>query len=181
MLQEQGGFLGARSSGAFGAALNGRSQFADLSIVAAISDRIDWFGAYSRGHSRIESDRGSLFSEWSSVRTEAFGTGLVIRDLSLKKDSLSLMIGQPFRGDHAKATLTVPVGRTAEGTVITEQQRVDLTSSAREITSEAVYRWSFGHHDAQEIGVGSFVRVNPGHNADKPPEFGAGLSYRWQF
>ncbi|MGH1483040.1 MAG: S8 family peptidase [Geminicoccales bacterium] len=181
MLQEQGGFLGARSSGAFGEDINSRSHFADLSIIAAISEQVDWFGSYSRGHSRIRNEQSSLFSDWSSAKSEAFGTGLVVRDLSSKNDSLSLMIGQPFRGDDAKTTLTVPVGRTPDGAVVTEQQRVDLTPSAREIISEAVYRHAWGGGETQQIGIGGFARFNPGHDADRAPELGFGIHYRWRF
>lgn len=180
-LQEEGGFLGARSSGAFGETSTGRSQFAEISLTAAISDRVDWFGTYSRGQVSIASGENGLLSDWSSARAEAFGTGLLIRDLSLDGDRLTLMVGQPLRGDHAETTVTLPVGRTPDGQVITEQQRIDLSPSAREIASEVIYRWSFGRAKAQELGIGGFARFNPGHDADRPPEFGLGAQYRWQF
>ncbi len=180
-LQEEGGFFGTNSSGVFGEGLNSRAQFADLSIIAALSERIDWFGSYSRGRSLIDSKGSSFLNDWSSAHAEAFAIGLSIRDMSLEGDSLNLMIGQPFRGDHAKTTLTVPVGRTPGGTVVTEQQRIDLEPSAREITSEVSYRWSFGPAGRQDIKAGGFARFNPNHDANKSPEYGIGVHYRWQF
>ncbi len=181
LLQEDDGFFGANASGAFGDELDSRSQFADVSIVAALSDRVDWFGSYSRGRSSIDGRDDALLGGWSSAGGEAFATGMAISDVGSPGDSLSLMVGQPFRGDGAEATLTVPVGRTPEGAVVSEQQRVSLEPPSREIVSNIVYRRSFGQDDGQEIGVGGFSRFNPGHNADNPPEFGIGLRYRWRF
>lgn len=181
LLQEEDGFLGAHASGAFGEDLDSRSQIADLSLIASVTEQIDWFGSYSRGHSSIDSRHGGLLSDWSSAHAEAFATGVSISDLAVDNDSLSLIVGQPFRGDHAKATLTVPVGRTPDGRVVTERQRVDLEPSSREISSEMIYRRSFGPGKAQEIRAGGFARFNPNHNADQPPEFGIGLRYRWTF
>ena len=81
----------------------------------------------------------------------------------------------------AQATLTVPVGRTPDGAVVTERRRVDLEPSSRELVSEAAYRWSFGRDQAHEIKTGGFARFNPGHDADRPPEFGLGAHYSLAF
>ncbi len=179
-VQEEG-FLGASASGVFGEDLDSRSQFTDLAAIAAISDRFDWFASYSRGGASIAGDSSAVLSDWSSARADAFATGISIRDLSMENDALSLMIGQPLRGDHAEATLTVPVGRTPEGAVVTERQRVEFEPSSREIVSEANYRWSFGQDAAQEIRTGGFVRINPNHDADASPVLGVGIRYSWQF
>jgi len=180
-IQEEGGFLGASAMGIFGEGLDSRSQFADLSVIATVREGIDWFATYSRGRSSIAGETGGVLSDWSSAHADSFATGISFRDLSMENDALSFIVGQPFRGNHAKATLTVPVGRTPDGTVVTEQQRIDLEPSSREIISEANYRWSFGQHGAQEIRTGGFLRINPGHNADAPPALGLGIRYRWQF
>ncbi|MGI9494330.1 MAG: hypothetical protein ACR2QF_18220, partial [Geminicoccaceae bacterium] len=181
LIQEEDGFLGANATGVFGEDLESRSRFADLSIMAAISERIDWFASYSRGKASIAGDSRGFLGEWSSAHADAFATGVSIRDLSTKGDGLSFIVGQPFRGDRAKATLTVPVGRTTDGTVVTEQQRIDLEPSSREFISEANYHWSFGQNGTQEISTGGFIRINPNHNAEEAPVVGLGLRYRWQF
>ncbi len=180
-IQEQGGFMGAKSSGVFGQTLKSRSQFADLSLVAAITEKTTWFSFYSRGHSSVTSDHRSFLSDLSAVKAEAFGTGLATRDLSVSGDSFSWMIGQPLRGDRAKGTLTVPIGRTPDGEVIIEQQQIDLAPSSREIISEATYHLPLDSRGTQDISVGGFASLNPGHDADMSPEFGVGIRYRWQF
>ncbi|MGI9450423.1 MAG: hypothetical protein ACR2QH_07290, partial [Geminicoccaceae bacterium] len=181
LLQEEDGFLGASAAGAFGEELQSRSRFADLSVMAPISERIDWFASYSRGKASIAGDSGGFLSDWSSAHADAFATGISIRDLAANDDGLSLIIGQPFRGDRAKATLTLPVGRTPDGAVVTERRRVNLEPSSREFISEANYHWSFGADRAQKISTGGFMRINPDHNADEAPVLGVGLRYRWQF
>ena len=181
LIQEEDGFLGASMAGAFGDELQSRSRFADLAVMAPISERVDWFASYSRGKASIAGDSGGVLSDWSSAHADAFATGISIRDLAANDDGLSLIVGQPFRGDRAKATLTVPVGRTPDGAVVTERRRIDLEPSSRELMSEANYHWSFGADRAQTVSTGGFMRINPNHDADKAPVFGVGLRYRWQF
>lgn len=181
LLQQKSGFLGNSAKGAFGETMDSHSQFADLSIVASLTDRIDWFGAYSRGHASVDHHDGSLLSNWSSIQADAFATGISIEDVSTKGDSFSLMVGQPLRGDRANVTLTVPVGRTPEGEVLTEKERIDLAPSSREIASNLLYRRAIGRDKNQEIGIGGFARFHTDHDANNAPAFGFGMHYRWQF
>jgi hypothetical protein len=180
LLQQESGFLGTSASGAFGDHLNSRSTFADLSLVVPVTDDIDWFAGYSRGAASITSG-GGLLGDWSEVQADAFATGLSIRNLRTERDGLTLMIGQPFRAARAKATLTVPVGRTEDGAVVTERRRVDLEPAGREITSEATYRWSLDADHRHQIQAGAFARFNPDHDRDTPPDFGLALRYRHPF
>ena len=181
LLQQEGGFLGNSAKGAFGETMDSRTQFADLSVIASVTDQIDWFGAYSRGYARVGNSEGTLLSNWSSIEADAFATGISFNDVSKVGDQVTLTVGQPLRGDRAKATLTVPVGRTPEGQVLTESERIDLEPSSREIMSNILYRRSIGRDENQEIDFGAFARFRPDHDADNAPVFGFGMRYSWYF
>lgn len=181
LIQQEDGFLGNSTEGAFGDSEGSHARFADLSVVASLTDRIDWFASYSLGQASIEEGSSSFLSDWSSVQADAFATGASFQDVAARGDSVSLMIGQPLRGRRASAALTVPVGRTSDGQVITDQERVDFEPSSREITSNLLYRRPLSADKAAEIALGGFVRFNPDHNAGQAPIVGFGLRYRWSF
>ena len=180
LLQEEGGFLGSSTSGAFGSQTDTDTQYVSLSLVAPVTDDISLFGAYSAGESTTSSATASLLDDFSTTRAEAFGAGIVVKDLIGDGDGFTFMVGQPLRASAGSADVTVPVGRTEEGGVVTETARVDLTPETREITTEAVYR--FGLEDeAQDLSAGTFVRFNPDHDPDASPDIGFGVKYKLRF
>lgn len=181
LLQEEGAFLGSRASGAFGDETRARSQFLTISLVGPIADDIDWFTTYTRGRSSIGDADGALLSNWSDARSEAFGAGLVIRDLAADDDGLTLMIGQPFRQERAEVTVNLPVAREQDGAVQTATQRIDLAPEAREIAAEIGYRLPLGQKGDQEVQTAGFLRFNPDHQKDRDPEAGIGLTYSLRF
>lgn len=181
LVQEEGGFLGSEASGAFGDDISARSQFLTISLLGPISDDIDWFTTYSRGRSSIGDADGALLGDWSDTRSEAFGAGVVIRDLVKGEDGLTLMVGQPFRQENAEVTVDLPVAREPDGTVLSVAQRVDLAPKAREIAAEIGYRLPLGRDGDHDVQAAGFVRFNPDHQTNCNPEAGIGLAYRLHF
>lgn len=180
-LQQDSGFLGSDADGGFGGSMDSRSTFAEVGVIAALTDRIDWFGAYSRGESAINGSEGALLGDWSAVQADTFATGAAIRHVARKGDRFSLIVGQPLRGRKARATMTVPVGRTTDGQVITEEKRVDFSPSSREIKLDTLYRRPLGGDGSKNIALGSFIRFNPDHDNDRLPDIGLGVRYHWRF
>lgn len=180
LLQEEGGFLGSSTTGAFGTQTATDTQYFNASIVAPITETFSLFGAYSQGRSSTSSATASLLSDFSSTRAEAFGAGFVMKDLVEDGDGFSVMFGQPLRVSTGSAEITVPVGRTEEGEVRTETARTDLTPEAREITTEAVYRFALDD-DQHDLSSGAFIRLNPDHDPNASPDVGFGVKYRWRF
>lgn len=176
-LQEDGSFLGSQSDGAFGTATSGESQFMTASVLAPLTDDVSVFGSYTRGDTTVSTGSASLLSDWSTAKVEAFGIGMVTKDLATSHDRLTLMAGQPLRVDESSATLTVPVGRTEDGGVVTESGRVDLAPEGREIALEAIYSFDVSD-DGDNLALGTFVRLNPDHDPNADPDAGIGLRYR---
>jgi hypothetical protein len=179
-LQEDGGFLGSEASGAFGADSGGNSQYIDLSVLAPLSEKVSLFGAYTRGETDASGGGNSLLSNYSTLRSEAFGAGLVMTDIAEKGDGLSLIVGQPLRVTDGSADVTVPTGRTEDGRVEQESGTLDLAPEGREIAIEAVYNFALDSDD-QSFTAGSFVRLNPDHDENADPDVGLGLTYKLKF
>ncbi len=181
LMQEEGAFLGSRTSGAFGDGTSARSQFLTMSLVGPLVDNIDWFAAYSRGRSSIGDADDALLGDWSAPHSEAFGVGFVVRDFAMDDDGLTLMVGQPFRQERAQVTVDLPVARKPDGTVLTTAERIDLTPEAREIAAEVGYRLPLGRDGGHDLQAAGFVRFNPDHQKGRDPEAGIGFAYRLHF
>lgn len=181
-LSESQRFLGSESQGAFGGDNSGESQYLNLSLIAPVTEDVSLFGAYSSGWTDIGagSANSTLIDDWSTVRSDAFGVGLAISDLVEEGDGLTLMVGQPLRAAEGSATVTVPVGRTETGQVLTETGKIDLSPDAREIVGEMAYRFVLDD-DASSLSTGTFVRFNPDHDPDADPDIGIGIRYQLKF
>lgn len=179
-MQEEGGFLGSETGGAFGASSGGKSQYVGLSILAPLTDKVSLFGAYTRGNTDASGGSNSLLSNYATIRSEAFGAGLVMRNLAKEDDGLSLVVGQPLRVTEGSAEVTVPVGRTEDGRVQQKSGTLDLAPAGREIAIEAVYEVALNHPD-QSLTAGSFLRLNPDHDPNAAPDVGIGLTYKFRF
>ncbi|MGI9418701.1 MAG: hypothetical protein ACR2RA_12780, partial [Geminicoccaceae bacterium] len=180
LLQEEGGFIGSSASGAFGPATSTDTQFANISVMAPVTEDVSLFGAYNHGRSSTSATGGSLLNEFSGTVSEAFGAGVVINDLIQDDDGFTLMVGQPLRVSSGSANVTVPVGRTEDGRVLKETVRADLSPDKREIATEAVYRMSLGA-DGHTLTTGAFARFNPDHDPDASPDLGIGIKYQLRF
>ena len=181
LVQEDGAFIGSKADGAFGEGTSARSQFLTLSLLGPVTEDIDWFASYSRGRSSIGEADDALLSSWSNTQGEAFGAGLVIRDLAKADDGLTLLIGQPFRQEHTEATIDLPVARKPDGTVVTRRKKLDFAPRAREVSAEIGYRLPFGDDGEHDLRAAGFLRLNPDHDPNRDPDTGFGLAYRWTF
>lgn len=179
-MQEDGGFIGSDIQGAFGAESGGNSQYVSASLLLRMTERLSLFGAYSRGSTDASGGTDSLISDYSSISTEAFGGGLVMKDLVEESDRFTFMVGQPLRVSEGSAEVTVPVGRTEDGDVRQDRAELDLSPDGREIAIEAVYKVALDD-SAQSLTAGSFVRFNPDHDPNADPDVGFGVTYGIKF
>ena len=174
-LQEDEGLFGSAASGAFDAGWSGRSSFVSVAGQARLNERLSAFATYTEGFSSI-ADSGGLLHDWSGVRSNAFGIGMIADGVFDDKDRASLTFAQPFRVYRAKATLTVPVDRDAAGNVVQASERVDLSPAGRETTISLGYaRWL---DEDTELASGLFVRLEPDHDTQAKPDVGGGLLLR---
>ena len=179
LVREQGSFLNSRAGGAFRSEAGSRSRFYTLSAALPIGRRLRLEGSISSATTTLSEAGAGLIGDWSTVRANAFGLGLVATGLMAEGDRLGLLVGQPLRVNKAEATLTLPTARDLAGNVIRDSRRLDLTPSGREIDLQLAYERTLD----SGLAVSSFLmmQLQPGHQANAAPAFGAGLKLRKRF
>lgn len=66
--------------------------------------------------------------------------------------------------------------RTEDGRVLTEQRKVDLAPSGRELSLEASYQFALDD-DRTALAVGGFARLNPDHDPSASADLGIGVRF----
>ena len=64
-MQEEGGFLGGTSGGAFGEKISARSRLLSISLLGSLAEDVDWFTTYSHGRASIDEGERGVFGGWS--------------------------------------------------------------------------------------------------------------------
>ena len=179
-LRERGSLLGIRGSGAFGDASGAHTDFLDLGVERQTASGAVLFGSAGLGLTKSEAaGSGSLISGWSGGRSEAFAFGGEWSDLWRDSDRLTLSASSPFRPRGAGVYVDVPDRELADGVVGYTRHRVNLSPRGREVRLQAVYEAETAPGVAATLG--GFLRLNPDHDPEAAPEFGAAAKLRMDF
>ena len=177
-VDEQGGFLGSGGAGGFAVA-GADTRFYSLGGRYAMGAGLEVIGNYTLGEANMRADGNSLLSDWSDIRAEAFGIGLVKNGVLGSHDRIGLLAGQPLRVSSGEATVTAPVDYLIDKTVVLGSERVSMAPSGREIDLQIAYDASLG----QMASVSGWVmmQLEPGHVADANPAYGVGVRFSAEF
>lgn len=178
-LEESEAFLGSESEGAFGAGGDSRSFFVTLGGGLPLGETFELFGSYTMGTTSLAYDSDGILSDWSRVYSNAFGVGAVAKSVLRPGDRFGLLAGQPLRVYDADATLTVPVALDADENVTRESERVEVTPSGREIDIQFAYDTPL--IPGTNLSTWLLMQLQPGHDADAEPAYGAGVRFRLAF
>lgn len=177
-VDEQGGFLG--SSGAGGLAVDGADTlFYSLGGRYPMGAGLEMIGNYTLGEASMRADGTSLLSEWSDIRAEAFGVGLVKNGVLGNDDRIGLLAGQPLRISSGEATVTAPVDYLIDKTVVQDSERLSMVPSGREVDLQLAYDTPLGNSAA--ISGWVMMQLEPGHVAEADPAYGVGLRFNAKF
>lgn len=161
---ERGTILGTATTGAFDTRGGTPTEFAGASGTLALSQRFKLAGSLYGGVSHPLAKAGSVFTNFSDLRTEAFTVGLIGDDLFRRGDQLGVIGSQPLRVSRGSAGLSFVTGRDASGGVIRETKTAGLAPTGREVDWEAYYR--VGLAAGGTFNTSLLVRTNPGHVRD---------------
>ena len=178
IVEEDQTFLGSDPDGAYGDN-GGTTQFAALLASFPIHRSVEAFASATVGLTDVVSGAPNLLEDWSEVYSDAFGVGLVARNVAVERDRLGFLVGQPLRVSDASATLTAPVGQEASGQIIHQSERVDLSPSGREIDFQIAYNrdvWT-----RAELSAWLMARLEPGHDETAEPDYGLGAKLEIKF
>ena len=153
-LWEPGSLMGSRPQGAFGG-LRGQTGFAGLAAHARLGDRWMAFAAAHAGWSRPAVEGAGLLRGVSALRTSSFELGATRQGFLGEDGRLSLRLSQPLRVESGHAALRWAAGRTRHRQLLTEQARLNLEPSGRQLDLELAYRrpWAGGWADLATIAT----------------------------
>ena len=153
-LWEPGSLMGSRPQGAFGG-LRGQTGFAGLAAHARLGDRWMAFAAAHAGWSCPSVEGAGLLRGVSALRTSSFELGATRHGFLGEDGRLSLRLSQPLRVESGHAALRWAAGRTRYRQLLTEQARLNLEPSGRQLDLELAYRrpWAGGWADLATIAT----------------------------
>ena len=160
---EREAMLGSAATGAFGRMASG-SAFMGVEGSARLGA---WrLGAGAEVGTVNGAVDGVLIADVSPLRTSAFG---VRADRPLADGgTLTLSLSQPLRVEAGRARLSVPVGRTKDGSVRRRAVTAGLEPTGREI--EVAARWRKALSMGGELRLGAAWTRHPGHVAGTDPD-----------
>ncbi|WP_242597163.1 S8 family serine peptidase [Billgrantia sulfidoxydans] len=174
VLDERHGLLGGQGSGMLTLGERNRTGFASLGLDARLGRHWQAFAHYDRG--RGEAEGHGFIQHIDIARVEEMAIGLQRRG---ERHTTAFAYRQPMRIGAAEATLSVPVGRTLAGEVITEERSVSLSPSGRQQEFELGYRYQTQRRGA--VGFNLNHTVEPGHDRDARSDTTLLLNYEVAF
>ncbi|WP_181422103.1 S8 family serine peptidase [Halomonas sp. LBP4] len=174
VLNESQGLLGAQGHGALSLGERNRMTFGSVTLDATLAPRLRAFAHYDQG--RGDAHPSGLIQRIEGIQAEEFGMGL---QWTGDRHLAALGYRQPMRLDSATATLSVPVGRTLDGTVIRESRHASLSPSGRQQDIELGYTYLPSERSALQVNL--VHTLEPGHDRDASPDTAAMVNYRVRF
>ena len=172
-LAESDGVLGSTARGAFG-------QLSADSFVAGLEVNTEHAGWHLTAGAELglvePNATGGLIADVSTLTTSALSLRAE-RPLT-KDDKLTITIAQPPRVERGRANLTVPTGRTKDGTVLHESVAADLVPSGRQVDVAA--GWNRTGVLNGKLRTQAYISHRPGHR-DTKPVFGLLAGWRLTF
>lgn len=144
-LYEYGSLFGGSSGGPY--SVNDTLTFSfGLSGSYRLAPNVRVIGNYTQGYSMVDSSSNSLVTNFSSVRSDSWGMGLLFDNVFSDHDRVGFAVSQPLKITDGSADLTVPHTIDANNVISRTTDRVDLSSGSRELALESFYRLWSGKH-----------------------------------
>jgi hypothetical protein len=175
---EQGAFLGATTSGAFGNTGDTPTEFAGVDGSLHILPRLSLIGSYHMGWSSPDAS-GGLVTGYGAVRTESFSVGLAADSVARSGDRAGLTLSQPMRVSSGSARLTVPFALDLDGNVMTRNVTAPLAADGRELDLQGFYATTL--KDGLKVDAGIVARFEPDSQRNAPTETIALVKLRQTF
>ena len=155
-----GGVLSVDESNTISIGMSGSYQF---------DDRFSVIGNYTEGYTKVDDWEESYLQNFSSIRSNSYGLGLVGQGLFRSEDRVGLGYSRPLKVKRGGADLIVPQGREDFGEpLFFNEERINLNPNASEQAFEAYY--SFQPKKNMEFTTYFLHRKNPDHNNEAGSE-----------
>jgi len=99
---------------------------------------------------------------FQNIVTNAFAMGSELYHVADNEDTLGFIVSQPLRVTQGGAAMTLPVGVAVDGSMLYENNSLNLAPSGRELDFESYY--SLKNSDDSDIGLDVMFRLEPNNN-----------------
>ncbi len=155
-----GGVLSVDESNTVSLGFSGSYQF---------SEKFSVIGNYTEGYTEVDDWEESYLQNFSSIRSNAYGLGLIGRGIFRSEDQIGVGYSRPLKVKRGSADLIVPEGREDFGQpLFFDEERINLNPTASEQAFEAYY--TFRPKNNVEMTTYFLHRQNPDHNSDASSE-----------
>ncbi|TFW16489.1 hypothetical protein [Duganella callida] len=181
LLREAGGAPGEQHSMAMMLNTRPTTTFTSLSLGYALSARSALMAMATYGKTEGIGSPDSLLSQVSAVRTMAYSMGYVRRGIFASSDRLALTWSMPAKVRSAYDA-SGPAQADAAAPSYSGVPTLNLRPTATERDTELSYTRFFGRDGSRGRLTGAIMlRVNPGHDANAPPDWLTGVRYSYGF
>ena len=167
-IREMGSLFGGASGGVLSVEQSNTVSLG-LSGTYSINDTFSVLGNYTEGYTQVDDWDQSYLQNFSSIRSSAYGVGIVGKGIFSSSDQMGLGYSRPLKVKRGSADLIVPEGREDFGEPLYfNEERINLNPTASEQAFEAYY--SFYPKKDVELTTYFLHRKNPDHNDDAGSE-----------
>lgn len=183
MLRETGSALGTQQSSALALNIRPTTTFTSASIGYALSARSSLMAMASYGKTEGIGNPDSLLGQVSSVRTMAYSVGAVRRDLFSNHDRMAMTLSVPAKVRNGSLEYSGNIQKSGDPNAQAfGTPTLNLRPSATERDLELGYTTLVGKEGRSGKVTGAIMwRVNPGHDANAPPDWLTGVRYSYGF
>ncbi|MFP4098808.1 MAG: S8 family peptidase [Alphaproteobacteria bacterium] len=181
MMREEDFVLGTRSDGAFSLQKNTPTLFSGVNLHYQFENDMRFIAGAQAGWTEASAVDDSLYSSFSSVKTDSYTLGLLLDNYYREQDQIGFLVHQPLRVSSAQADIRYPVARGDNGSALFESQSVDLEPDGREVNFQAYYRTTLSEKRNDSLNVGLLYRHEPGHIEDSSADGLAIMRYKVDF
>ena len=138
-LYEQGSTLSGVSERAFELSdvteTFGLTTAVNVDLPASIKGKLH----YTEAMTTLNPVSSSLFTDFNTLNSRAFGLSLLRNDVLLHDDRLGISISRPLRVYNGTTQIKTPIGRTINGNIIYDQHHVSMAPSGKQTEYEISY------------------------------------------
>lgn len=138
-LIEDGNLFGGSSNGAFSANKTS-TYYLGINGAWSLTRNVSLIGGYFQGLSEVDESDRALLDQFSDIRTEGYGVGLLVNNAFSPRGSFGISYSSPMQTTSGNARLTLPTSQNRfTGEIGYESSTVSFNDADQEQIIEAYY------------------------------------------
>lgn len=178
VMLEQNTILGSETSGAFGIDKS-TTYHSGVSGRQELADGISLIGNYNIGVTSVSAASDSVFTNFDHVVSNSMAAGIEFSGVDGDGSVLGFTVSQPLRVVNASANLALPVDVAANGSVIYQNQNLNLAPVGRELDIEGYYHVALPR--GGDFSLNSILRLAPNNDTSAQNEVAVLTKYSSEF